>query len=121
MTDCYCDYDAPEFYHRAERKARKSHRCAECGKAIQPGETYEKASGKWDGSFCQFKTCCRCTALREHIKAHVPCACLSHGNLLDDVRTEVENLPAAADGTGLYFEIGRLAVAIKRAPRMELT
>ena len=113
---CVCDYDAPAFYQVEKHAARKQHCCEECRRAIQPGETYEKARGKWDGRLDTFKTCARCVALREHIKAHVPCFCWSHGNLLDDMRTEVDNLPYEAEGSGLRFEIGRLAVAIKRAP-----
>lgn len=116
MSECFCDYDPATFYSRREPKARKLHQCEECGRAIQAGEQYEKVVGKWDGDVSTFKTCSRCTALRDHIKAHVPCFCWAHGNLLQDCRDEVSHLPAAADGTGLYFEIGRLAVAIRRAP-----
>lgn len=116
--DCFCDDNVvPAFYDKTTPRARKAHRCDECGAAIQLGEKYESVKGKWDGDFLFFKTCSRCTALREHVAAHVPCACLSHGALLDDVRDAVQNLPPAACGTGLLFEIGRLAVAIKRAPR----
>lgn len=116
MSECFCDYEPATFYDRQTPKARKLHQCEECGHAIQAGETYEKVTGKWDGSVGRFKTCSRCTALRDHIKAHVPCFCWAHGNLLGDCRTEVEHLPPEADGTGLRFEIGRLAVAIRRAP-----
>lgn len=115
--DCFCDYDGPSFYVRETPKARKPHRCFECGYQIAPGETYESARGMWDGTFDVFKTCNRCIALRDCVTAHIPCFCLMHGNLLEDVRESVLNLPAEAYGTGLLFEIGRLAVAIKRAPR----
>lgn len=117
-TECFCDYDPAEFYSRQEPNARKPHKCEECGHAIQVGETYEKVAGKWGGDFLVFKTCSRCTALREHIKAHVPCFCWAHGNLLEDCRNEVEHLPIEAYGTGLLFELGRMAIAIKRAPRL---
>lgn len=114
---CYCDYEPPVFYSLDWHTARKTHKCSECGKRISPGERYEKAVGKWDGAVGVFKTCSRCVALRACIKAHVPCFCWAHGSLLDDCRAEVEHLPAEAYGTGLLFEVGRLAVAIKRAPR----
>jgi len=117
MTKCWCDYEPFEFYHLESHVARKVHRCAECGRAIAPGETYEKVRAKWDGMVDTIKTCCRCIALREHIKAHVPCFCWAHHHLLDDARNEMEHLAADAYGTGLLFEVGRLAIAIKRAPR----
>lgn len=119
MSDyCFCDYgESPDFYSKSEHKARKVHRCTECNRQISAGQTYEKVVGKWDGRLDVFKTCCRCTALRQHIQAHVPCFCWLHTSLLEDVRNEVENLPSDAYGSGLMFEIGRLAVAIKRAPR----
>lgn len=116
MSECFCDYEPADFYSKATHAARKQHQCCECGRAIQAGETYEKVVGKWDGSVGVFKTCSRCTALREHIQAHVPCFCWAHGNLLSDCREEVYHLPREADGSGLRFELGRLAVAIRRAP-----
>ena len=116
---CFCDYETPEFYDRRQHAARMPHKCSECGKRIAPGESYERAIGKWDGDVGVFKTCCRCVALRECIKAHVPCFCWAHGNLLEDCRSEVDNLPAEAYGTGLLFELGRLAVAIRRAPKFK--
>lgn len=116
-NECFCDYDRPEFYSKTVYTARKEHRCAECGRAIRTGERYEKVVGKWDGRMDIFKTCSRCTALRDHLSAHIPCFCWSHGNLLDDIKTEIHYLPVEAEGTGLIFELGRMAVAIKRAPR----
>ncbi|GAA6121494.1 hypothetical protein [Acidovorax sp. FG27] len=118
MSDaCYCDYDPAEFYSVSVPTARKAHRCDECGRAISPGETYERVIGKWDGSVSVFKTCRRCTALRDHLKAHVPCFCWAHGNLLGDACEEWSNgLSTDAAGSGLMFELGRMAVAIKRAP-----
>ena len=117
MNDCFCDYDvAPDFYSKALRFARVKHRCSECGKGIVAGEPYEGVSGKWDGVFCTFKTCCRCIDLRNHIAAHVPCFCWAHGGLLEAVRDEVDFRWAEMCGSGLLFELGRLAVAIRRAP-----
>lgn len=116
MSDCFCDYDPPQFYSASTPKARKVHRCAECGRAISAGEDYERVVGKWDGSVSVFKTCCRCMALRQHLKAHVPCFCWAHGNLLSDAIEEWQHLEHDAAGSGLMFELGRLALAIKRAP-----
>lgn len=116
MPECFCDYEPMEFYSRSLRRARKQQRCNECRRAIQAGEVYERVAGKSDGSVYAFKTCARCTALRDHIKAHASCFCWAHGNLLGGCRDFYDGLPAEADGTGLRFELGRLAVAIRRAP-----
>lgn len=117
MSDsCYCDYEPAEFYHKETPKARLMHKCSECGHAISPGENYEKVFTKFDGDVSAYKTCCRCVALRDHIKAHVRCFCWYHTNLLDDARETIRYLPVEAEGSGLLFELGRMAVAIKRAP-----
>lgn len=116
--DCFCDYDPATVYAKTEPTARKQHKCFECGRGIFPGQRYEKVFGVWDGRVDVFKTCERCVKLREHLAAHVRCFCWAHGNLLEDVRMEIEHLPAEAVGSGLLFEIGRMAVAIKRAPRL---
>ncbi len=113
---CFCDYEPAEFYCKTDYTARKQHQCAECGRVIAAGQRYEKVVAKWDGSLSFFKTCSRCVALREHLAAHVSCFCWAHGNLLDDIREEVMHLPAEACGSGLLFELGRLAVVIRRAP-----
>lgn len=114
--DCFCDYEGPEFYSQRTKTARVLHRCCECDHAIQPGEKYEFVAGKWGGYFNTHKTCNRCVSLRDHVAAHVRCFCFAHENLLDDVRETVRYLPSEAIGSGLLFELGRMAVAIKRAP-----
>ena len=117
MTDsCFCDYDPADFYCATKPVARKEHRCYECGHAISPGETYERVGAKWEGIVDVFKTCSRCTALREHLKAHAPCFCWAHGNLLGDAIDTWSDIAPDAEGSGLAFELGRMAVAIKRAP-----
>lgn len=68
---CDCDVgNAPSCFRAVQRKARKQHRCVECGKSILAGALYEYTSGIWDGAPSDFKTCLRCVVLREaHIKA----------------------------------------------------
>lgn len=113
--DCYCDYgDPPTFFTEVKYTARIQHKCSECCGPIHPKEQYERVVGKWDGDVSMYKTCCRCLALREHLKAHVRCFCWNFGDMLNEARNAVDNLPVEAEGTGLYFELGRLAVAIRR-------
>lgn len=59
--------EMPECFVVRTPKARKQHKCCECRGRIQLGETYERASGIWDGEPMRFKTCCDCAALRAEV------------------------------------------------------
>lgn len=50
------------------RKARKDHRCCECGKVIPAGNSYEVASALNDcaSSVSSYKTCLTCVERIEH-------------------------------------------------------
>lgn len=116
MDDCYCYYEPAEFYHKEERRAKKDHRCSECGRTIEPSETYEYVRGKWNGDFDTFKTCPRCLALLEWVQAHVPCFCWEHGNLIEDAIETARDY--ANDAPGLLFGAYRRHVAISRQRKM---
>lgn len=79
---CYCDTEQPSFYVAEERKARKPHKCCECGHVIAPGETYEHVSGKWDGYIGCFHTCVKCADLRDAVAGFA--GCFNHGGLADE-------------------------------------
>jgi len=66
------------------RKARKQHKCYECGRLISKGEQYEYVSGKWGESPESYKTCHRCLDVRVYTEANIPCVCWTHGNMLED-------------------------------------
>jgi hypothetical protein len=117
MSNCFCDYDPPEFYSPRIVIASKQHKCDECARAIQPGERYEYVVGKWDGRFDRFKTCARCLDLKEYVMATVPCLCWAHGNIIDDCYSAVDEY--AHEAPGLKFGYWRRRVAIARAPRIE--
>lgn len=59
------DYDGPEFWKRSAPKARKPHRCCECNREIQRGETYQLDTGRWDGDFNTYRTCAQCAEIRD--------------------------------------------------------
>ena len=92
---CFCDYEAPEFYDRTERTARKRHRCCECGHDIQPGERYEHVSGKWDGQLNTFKTCEACVDLRDSLSAHS--GCFQHEGLSEEYYEYLRNVLTGTD------------------------
>ena len=116
MTDCYCDYDAPEFNSTHIRTARKKHRCGECGVDILPGEKYEHVFGKWDGSVATFKTCEHCHDLRMWTLNNIPCFCWSYGNLHEDAMNAIEYARQSSpeETAGLMFGILRRLVIIRR-------
>lgn len=47
--------------------AHKTHICCECGGVIKLFETYERASGIWDGEPMRFKTCLDCVEMRKEL------------------------------------------------------
>jgi hypothetical protein len=60
------DYDgSPEFYTHTYHRARKAHKCCECGRAINIGERYEYFASKFDGDFDVNKTCHQCAEIRQ--------------------------------------------------------
>ena len=69
MSNCiYLDTD--EFcalvYTARTPRARKKHKCCECGDDIQPGDLYENFRGMFPehDSWSQYKTCARCVNVR---------------------------------------------------------
>lgn len=67
MGDCSCVYVDFDGYWECSssvmRKARKEHKCSECGRTIERGEKYNYFSGKWEGSFDDSKTCVDCLSV----------------------------------------------------------
>ena len=60
MLTCYCDMETFNPYIEREYRARKEHRCEDCGGAIQPGERYTLIGGKFDGEWSMYKRCADC-------------------------------------------------------------
>ena len=61
------DGDTAEFIDEKDVKARKTHKCCECGDVISIGTTYERTVGKWrDGTknINTFRTCLPCAEIR---------------------------------------------------------
>ena len=87
--------------------ARKAHKCNECGRAIRPGERYERAGGVWDGRFASFKTCEHCVVAREWLQYYCD------GFLYTEVAEElVEHYQEAS--ASVFSDLGRVAAGIGR-------
>ena len=80
-----------DVYIRETPRARKWHRCAECGGFIDPGETYVKHWGIWDHEHSTYKVCSECEAIRSEIYSGsdpdmiVPFTCLQEYVFEDDI------------------------------------
>ena len=113
-----CDCDMPAFYSEEYRRARRPHRCVECGGAIASGARYQHASGKWDGDLRSYATCLTCAEVRESLGRATGC-CVFLGAMfadatyyeggglrlrLDDVELgDVDEDAALASVAGLWF------------------
>jgi hypothetical protein len=56
-----------DFAATSAVKARKPHVCEECGRIIEPGETYHRTAGSWEGDFFTNVACAHCNVFRKHI------------------------------------------------------
>lgn len=59
------DGESPAFASEATIRARKPHKCCECGQVIAPGDTYERVKGCWNGDFQTYATCAGCVDVRK--------------------------------------------------------
>ena len=70
-----------DFFHEKQVVARKQHKCVECALLIGVGSTYERVSGKSDGTFWVHATCGICVEIR---KAFV-CGSWIYGELFETI------------------------------------
>lgn len=52
-----------DFLTWASPVARKNHECDQCYRVIQPGETYTRGSGMYEGSWFTWRECAHCHQL----------------------------------------------------------
>lgn len=64
------DAEGPTYGITIWPNARKPHRCCECSRAIEPGETHEHATGIWEGRWEQYRTCADCVNVRVDLERH---------------------------------------------------
>lgn len=114
--DCFCDYEPASVYEAKDHIARKQHKCTECNRPIWPGEVYEKVWAIWEMEPTTCKTCIRCLALREFVKASVPCFCWAHHNIIEDAMNTAEHYRHEAPG--LWFGALRRRILIRRNERL---
>jgi hypothetical protein len=115
VSYCECDFDdvLTVLDERTVKAARKDHKCSECSRTIKAGESYESVFGLCDGDGYTYRTCSHCLALRDWIKAHIPCFCWAYTCMREYA---METAYAAAhEAPGLLFGTWRREIAIRRA------
>lgn len=80
-----CDIDGPSIVWESRPKAKKRHKCGECRGWIEPGETYWRVRGVWDGEAQTFLMCSDCEDLKTWAANGADCFCWSYGNVMTDV------------------------------------
>lgn len=97
--------DDPECREVHTRRAAKAHRCGECLRAVQPGETYEIVKGRWDSHWSIYRTCAHCAAAREWLSA--VCRGWVYGAVHEDLVEHCRNVEASVP-------LARLASRLRR-------
>lgn len=68
MGSCSCEDGEPlDILSQQIIRARKSHRCFECGREIHAGDQYEKIKGVDCDGHSTFKTCLFCARVRDDL------------------------------------------------------
>lgn len=89
MSYCACDCDGHvDLRNMTTQRARKEHRCHECGKVIEPGTLYRTLKGKFEGDFFRVKQCPFCAFVADDLMSYGYCIPL--GDLWDMVEA-IEN------------------------------
>lgn len=61
----------PDVFSQAIVKARKQHKCCECGTIIPQGHMYERSAGVWDGTGMTYHTCPSCAEIRKYVSGQM--------------------------------------------------
>lgn len=103
---CGIEFADPwDFVHEETRNAGKSHRCAECGRTIERGESHHYLTGVCDGYWTSIRTCAHCKAAGTWMDT------VCGGYLTEGLREELtEHWEDGYRSVGL----GRLIVGVRR-------
>lgn len=85
-------------------RARREHTCAECGRRIAVGESYERNVHVWDEAMICHKTCEHCLVARQWLLDE--CGGWLFGGVGEDIRDH------CVDGFKRPFSLYRIAVSM---------
>ena len=72
FADCSDDADPVEFFDAVVvKRAKKEHRCDECGETILAGSAYERVSYRFEGEFAMERRCASCHETAGEFGHHV--------------------------------------------------
>ncbi|WP_019558527.1 hypothetical protein [Thioalkalivibrio sp. ALE12] len=114
--DCYCGEVADATWTQ-RRRANRPHQCGDCGRKIQVADEYEETRTLFDGRWYKTKACGHCVAVREALKARIPCFCYLPGGLYEDEGLSAYIADLRAAETGDAFSVLRLIAAGRQAKR----
>ena len=98
------DADRYTVYHEATRRARKQHKCDECRRLIEPGETYRCTSGLSEGHWTINRVCAHCTVATNWLQAE--CGGYLDGGVQEDIEEHAAEYRQAA--------LWRLVIGMRR-------
>ena len=70
-------------------RARKPHRCSECSRVIEPGETYHRHSFVFDGKISTSRCCAHCQVARSWLQNE--CGGWVYGDVINDIAYHVSD------------------------------
>jgi hypothetical protein len=83
--DSAYDGDCAKFSDTRYVKARKPHKCCECGGTIVVGTVHQCVVGKWETSIDTYRTCPIC----DEIRGAFCCNGWTYGSLWEDVNEQL--------------------------------
>jgi hypothetical protein len=111
---CDCDHEHPSVGHQERPTARKRHKCCECRGWIEPGETYTKTWGVWEGDAQTFKQCRDCIDLVVWAEKDGGDVCPSFGDLHQAVLDYTND-----SGDAAWYAEAKERIAAIRAKRRD--
>lgn len=88
---CMVGDDYVQMLRETKPVARKAHRCDECRRDIEPGETYINEVWLWEGEMGRGKTCLQCRAAAHWL--NIVCSGWCYEAVIDDLYEHVREEP----------------------------
>ena len=102
IEDCDEQYTV---YRQQVLKAKKQHKCTECKRVIERGETYRRTAGLYDGEWTIGKVCAHCKTATDWLKAN--CGGYLDHSVLEDMEQHFEEYSR--------MDLARVVVGMRRS------